>query len=197
MAATSTRKLISETNTSIRDAKNKYDPLKDSKELGDTFHAAAGQLPLIEEALRKAKPYMPASGVPQAVAASLDSCKTTAAKLETIFNEVSAVPDKERREYYVTYIKRQGRGSLVEGLVIEMMEYVCQMATNDANGEDLKAQLAKLQAAIDTLEEMPPSVPMDQQEGGRFINNGGEQYNATDNARQFNKSAFHGAVTFN
>lgn len=33
--------------------------------------------------------------------------------------------------------------------------------------------------------------------GDQFTNHGGYQYNATDNARQFNKTTFHGGVIFN
>lgn len=190
MATTDIEELFASTNTSLTVATKTYGSFHREQELKDTFHAAAGKLYLIEEALDTTQPNVSPEDVPQAITALLRSCKTTAAKIMTVFSELSKVQASERRECYVKLIQRKGRSYLVEVLVRNMMDYVRRIAENYET-EDLQEQLTILKTEIDTLKSMSPSVPVEQQKGGHTItNNGGTQYNAMDNARQFNGNHF-------
>lgn len=197
MADTQASNPFSNAISSVGNVISKYEPFsKEKRKLEETFYAAGGGLYLIKSALRAAQLHT-TEAVPQAALASLESCETTATKLEAVFNELSKVSTGARQECYVAYIKKKGRSNLVEILVIKMMDCVCEAVKNYATGEDFKEQLTELQAAINKLRGSKPSVPIEPQGGYQFVNNDGEQYSVTDNASQFISSTFLGTVTFN
>lgn len=204
MAVTGAADSISNIIDIVEAARKKYELVKDDKMLGKTFHKAGHGLLLIKEVLSALRPHIPVE-VPKDTT-SLESCSSTAELLETIFHEVSQAPADVRLQSYVTYIETNGRASLVEILVIGMMEHICQLATDCAIEDKMEDQLYELRTAIDKLAKMEPSVPVNQREMYHFANQsngsqynatGGSQHNATNNAKQFVGSTFHALVTFN
>jgi hypothetical protein len=68
----------------------------------------------------------------------------------------------------------------------------------NSNAEKLFTQIVSMLASLDkTSGDVSTFNFQNAAPGDQFTATGGTQYNATNNARQFNKSAFHGQVTFN
>ncbi|PON25200.1 hypothetical protein TGAM01_v205887 [Trichoderma gamsii] len=205
MAVTKSADPISNIVTAVQAAMSNYQIVQHDKRLGDTFHEAGRKLTLIDNALSTIQTKTQGD-IAQAASTSLESCNITATSLETIFKKVSEAPIDERQQSYEAYIGPNGKSNLVEALAVKMMEHIRTLATEcDMEKENERQLLVELQAEIKKLQDLKPSVPIEQKVANHFLNPGngnqfnaagGTQNNATGSGSQFSGVTFTGAVTF-
>lgn len=87
------------------------------------------------------------------------SIKVKAQRLRDIIETVASPPDTSRIARYYTAVRQQGRGSQVEILMGDLLEDICVLAAENAIRGEAKDQVNDLNAAIDELSAMEPSVP--------------------------------------
>jgi chromosome segregation ATPase len=183
----------------VLEARQKYLDFEDDPKFKSTFRQAVQDgLALIRRVLTKLEKKKIEKGS-QTLSPSFESFNTTLASLKAILEQISNAEEDERFQCYKNYIDNSDRNNLVEALVSKMMDDVNHIVNDYGAGEDLRKELAELQTAIKELKNMPPSVPTNQPEAGKYFHNSGSgsQYNATDQARQFNGTTMNGGVTFN
>ncbi|KAL6812522.1 hypothetical protein J3E69DRAFT_348832 [Trichoderma sp. SZMC 28015] len=183
-----------------------YNIIKDDSNLGETFHKAGCGLQLIVDALHIAEGQQYTEISSQA-ATSLESLLAGVKLAYAVFDEVSRAPANERFQVYKDCIDKKGKGNRVETLVSDVMSNICLLAEACEIEAGMRTQLKALRDATADLDQMDSSIPVNQDEAKHsFANLGpGNQYNAaggtqnivSGNSKQFTKSNFHGAVTFN
>lgn len=220
VVAINVNELISDTTIKVKAVESKYDLIRNDKSLGKTFHEAGRGLTLINEALSTVKAEVDTE-ITQAAKTSLESCDTTATLFEAIFTEVSQASGNARLQSYVNYIKGKDTGSLVETLVVGMMEHVCILAKDCAVEAKMQEQLNVLRITIEKLANMESSVSIEQNganhisshnfsshpvsnhnfsnhsSGSQYTTSEGTQNNATGSGMQFMGVTFTGDVYFN
>ncbi|KAG7405000.1 hypothetical protein DER46DRAFT_663446 [Fusarium sp. MPI-SDFR-AT-0072] len=206
MSATVTD-LISTTTTNLEAATRHYSVVKSDKGLSETFHEAGRGLLLVGRALQTAKTQLGGrdlAGDPQGAMDSLKECNANAELSKNIFNAVAQAPETSRLECYKEAVRQEGKGRMVEVLMMGLMNYVCVLAENDAIIAGLEDQVNALRGAIEQLSKMEPSVP-NEGSGNTFTHFGsGDMLNApggtvnksTGSGNHFPGATFSGPVTF-
>ncbi|EWZ86334.1 hypothetical protein NW765_001377 [Fusarium oxysporum] len=135
---------------------------------------------------------------------SLKECNANAELSKDIFNAVAQAPETSRLECYKEAVRQEGKGRMVEALMMGMMNYVCVLAENDTIRAGLEDQVNILRGAIEQLSNMEPSVP-NKGSGNTFTHFGyGDMLNvaggtvnkSTGSGNHFPGATFSGPVTF-
>ncbi|KAJ5390820.1 uncharacterized protein N7496_001888 [Penicillium cataractarum] len=201
--ATAMNDLVLSIITTLDVAIDHYKVPEDDKGLREAFHESGRGLPLIRTALHHVQSQLgrrQLTGNPERALASLRECIPKGETSERIFNAVAQAPETSRFEAYKAAVRQEGKGRLIEELLVGMMTGVCDVAEDLAIDDQVKA----LREAIERLSQMEPSVP--REESGAIFNNygSGEMLNApygtinmsSGTGPQFPGATFSGSVSF-
>lgn len=153
---------------------------KDLK-LSETFETVANRLPILRDTLQTChQHFQPVQAtLPVDAAESLlktvQSCKTKAVKLRTIFEETIAGENDQWYERYRKVARRLGKGSKVE----ELMQSITEDAQNLVNYHVVKSAspelCMKLEQIVTDMQAVEPSLSSDDIASQTFNAYGGPQ----------------------
>ncbi|KAJ6256782.1 putative G-protein beta WD 40 repeat-containing protein [Drechslerella dactyloides] len=182
--------LISSIIAIIETTKKVYEAIEDDSGLPKNFKKSAAKLPLISRLLDDAEKYIEGSNdesLKDAFKPTLESCKTQAVQLQTLFEKVMPTEDESRFERYVKAARTIGKGGRVEDLVGGILSDIQLLATRFPTTQRVKQQLTD---AIQEVEAMEPSLPDGFEENPTFAHYGsGAQNNNTGSGTQYNNNS--------
>lgn len=188
---------ISDTITTLDNARRHYSVVKDDTRLRPAFHEAGQELVLVKQALRIAHTQLAGLSVArdrERTMNSLKACNAKAKRFERMLRMVAEATETSRFECYKAAVGQERERRTVEVLLVGMMQDVCVLVEIDA-----------IKVAIDKLSKMEPSVP---REGlGHIVSHygsgdmlhapGGTVNKTSGNGNQFPGATFSAPVTFN
>lgn len=201
--ATARDDLVLSMITTLDAAVDHYKVVEDDKGLREAFHGSGRGLLLIRTALQQVRTQLgrrERTGDFQRTLISLRECSTKGEASERIFKAVAQAPATSRLEEYKVAVRQEGKGRLVEELLVGMMAGVCAVVEDFAIDDQVKV----LRDAIEKLSQMEPSVPREGS-GDIFTNYGsGDMLNApygkvnksSGTGPQFPGATFSGSVSF-
>ncbi|KAI1118296.1 hypothetical protein F5Y14DRAFT_399935 [Nemania sp. NC0429] len=200
MGSTIARQSFNETIKNIDSAITSYQAVKNEGTLGDTFHRAVQALSPAVRVLRKLPP--------ESLVYSLEPCSRLASGVKNILNAVQSSSTSVLEAYEVAIRKatmQAGYEVTVEGLVIRIIQCVCERAEGDKMEPNIADEVRRLRDTMNELSKMAPSRP---KEGSPINANAyGEahqfiaardaiQHNNTGAGNQLNGGHFNGPLNF-
>ncbi|RMZ90383.1 hypothetical protein DV736_g2368, partial [Chaetothyriales sp. CBS 134916] len=168
-----------------------WDSARKDLQFSATFETVANRLPILRDTLQTCHNYfeliqtdLPADAV-QGMVKTVESCKSKAEKLGTIFNETIPGENDQWYERYRKVARRLGKGSKVE----ELLKAITEDAQNLVNYHAVKSARPDLwtefEAIIKEMQSLEPSIPGDDSGGMTFNAYGGTMYNSTGSSLQY------------
>ncbi|RYP79291.1 hypothetical protein DL769_003040 [Monosporascus sp. CRB-8-3] len=136
----------------------------DASGLPEAFCEVAKRLPLVQETLQTAREYLntapPNEAFCNAIKPVLEGCEDKAKRLAVIFEKVVPQADASGMERYLLAARTLGKGDTVESLMNGILDDVQLLTANRVTKLPTEAAIAHLiQAAIDEVSAIPPSLP--------------------------------------
>lgn len=199
----------------IQSISSTYNAIQHLKGLPKAFNEVGQDLPLVRETLDLARSQLQASTLDESTKKAIEpiikGCKDKASALNDIFQEIDKKKkhDKEAKDwpalvsFYRTLLLRLGKAHRVETLMQGILKDLKGLAVHQLFKVATKAQIDKLESAINKLSEAEPSLPDSEFEsngtnvsqrigdggkgwqfnamGGTLTNRFGPEFNATGN----------------
>ncbi|PNP73868.1 hypothetical protein FNYG_12827 [Fusarium nygamai] len=185
--------IINITTSTLEQAEEAYNKIKNSNQLKISFHQAGGQLATVKATLDIIKLHIESgnfSGDDDAADTCIRTCCDNADFSRRAFADVASVPDQERLRKYKIYLIHQGKEYRVEVLVRAMMINTCELAKHAGLEGEIAGELKSLRWSINRLDQA--ILKQDEEDekmrgtGGATHGGVGDMYNAKDAATQNN-----------
>lgn len=154
--------LITGTIEIVKNTKSLYSAFKDAKGQPKEFRSIAAKFPLVLEILRNAEDEAQRTqlddGARNEAESNIKACKEKAEALNKIFRAVLREDDDNWLERYKKAVVGLSKGKRAEELMKEIMEHIELVTCDKLMGTATRAQIEKLQEAIQEMLDMPSSI---------------------------------------
>lgn len=171
-----------------------WDSTRKDIKFSSTFETVAHRLPILRDTLLTCHQHFEpiktslSHDAASSLVKTIDSCKSKAEKLGTIFQETIPGDDDQWYQRYRKVARRLGKGTTVE----DLMKAITEDAQNLVNYHAVKSAKpvlsTRLEAIAEEMESLEPSLPVDEADKQMFHNYDGTQNISTGNSTQHNYS---------
>lgn len=185
----------------VRASIDLYGAIQKDLRLPEAFSVVQWQLPIILASLKTAEQHLKAvqdaisTDAWDALEEYVVTCKDKADRLKQIFEKVLPASNDTWKDKYKKMLKRFGKGSLVEELMLAITEDVKLLRKHHALATTNPEQREQLDTTVEELKNVGSSLDDGEQASGMRFDSGGGKMENYINQRDGNQVINHGTVT--